>query len=556
MTSGDGRVISYSSFDKPTTITKGGNTVQFFYGPDRKRFKRVETTIAKGTVTTVYAAGKAYELIETAQGVTAKHYIGDFAVLSQTVSTGAVSTSYLHQDHLGSVDAITNDNGDVVQRMSFDAWGKRRETNWQPMGLAAIENFNTDITTRGFTGHEQIDSVGLIHMNGRVYDAELGRFLSADPNVQALDNLQNFNRYSYVLNNPLSYTDPTGFFFAKLFKAIGKAFGKIFSAIGRAFKKLLRSPIVRAIIQIVGCATTGPAGCAAITGAITAATGGSLGDALKAAAFSYLGSQIWGGVSDILKGAADVAKVLVHGVVNGAMAVAQGGNFAVGFLTGAIGKIGGLVSTNIFGPAGRQAGLLGRTFMAAAAGCAGAVIAGGKCANGAVTAAFAHLFNAEGLGKKMSLTELREAQLKAVIESGAFNMKGVKFVKYVPNLKDTGNASEFGEVWIGPAAFEGSTGWFLASVAHEIEVHVQRQAMPSRPAGTPNRWWLGEGHSIQGELMMEVEAYQYMIDNKSAFQYNKQEEFFIKAQHRIHYDQLNDANKNRVNNNDFSSYTK
>ncbi|MGH1353269.1 MAG: RHS repeat domain-containing protein, partial [Methyloligellaceae bacterium] len=155
MTSGDGRVISYSAFDKPTTITKGGNTVQFFYGPDRKRFKRVETTIAKGTTTTVYAAGKAYELIETAQGVTAKHYIGDFAVLTQTVSTGAISTSYLHRDHLGSVDAITNDNGDVVQRMSFDAWGKRRETNWQPMGLAAIENFNTDITTRGFTGHEQ-----------------------------------------------------------------------------------------------------------------------------------------------------------------------------------------------------------------------------------------------------------------------------------------------------------------------------------------------------------------------------------------------------------------
>ena len=55
-------------------------------------------------------------------------------------------------------------------------------------------------------------------MNGRVYDPQLGRFLSADPHVQAPDSVQGLNRYAYVQNNPLKYTDPSGFFFKKLLR--------------------------------------------------------------------------------------------------------------------------------------------------------------------------------------------------------------------------------------------------------------------------------------------------------------------------------------------------
>jgi RHS repeat-associated protein len=69
------------------------------------------------------------------------------------------------------------------------------------------------ITPRGFTGHEHVDHANVIHMNGRIYDPAIGRFMQADPMVQEVDNSQNFNRYSYVINNPLSYTDPTGYFF-------------------------------------------------------------------------------------------------------------------------------------------------------------------------------------------------------------------------------------------------------------------------------------------------------------------------------------------------------
>jgi len=63
--------------------------------------------------------------------------------------------------------------------------------------------------TRGYTGHEMDASTGLINMNARLYDPVLGRFLSADTIVPSAGNMQGFNRYSYALNNPLTYIDPT-----------------------------------------------------------------------------------------------------------------------------------------------------------------------------------------------------------------------------------------------------------------------------------------------------------------------------------------------------------
>ena len=65
-----------------------------------------------------------------------------------------------------------------------------------------------------------VNDFEVIHMGGRTYNPHLGRFMQADPFVQAPGNLQNYNRYSYVLNNPMSYTDPSGYFFKKLFKGI------------------------------------------------------------------------------------------------------------------------------------------------------------------------------------------------------------------------------------------------------------------------------------------------------------------------------------------------
>jgi RHS repeat-associated protein len=96
----------------------------------------------------------------------------------------------------------------IFKFSSFDAWGHRRNpNNWSQW-----ENGTSYITDRGFTGHQHMDLFGLINMNGRIYDPDLGRFISPDPYVQMPGNTQNFNRYSYALNNPLVYTDPSGEF--------------------------------------------------------------------------------------------------------------------------------------------------------------------------------------------------------------------------------------------------------------------------------------------------------------------------------------------------------
>ncbi len=287
--------------------------------------------------------------------------------------------------------------------MSFDAWGKRRETGWLPIGANGIVAFDTKTTTRGFTGHEMIDSVGLVHMNGRIYDPEIGRFLSADPHVQAPDNLQSWNRYSYVINNPLSLTDPSGFFFSGLFRAIGNFLSSVFRAIDNVVKVALSNPIVRALLQIVGCYFAGPA-CPLVTAAITLGAGGSIVDALKAGAFAFASMGIFDavgfqldGARAALGGAFGVVKAAVHGVIGGALSVAQGGSFLQGFASNAIGALTGSVADSV------TTNPLGNTLIVAAGGCAAAIVTGGKCAQGAVTAAFANLYNKFRLGSRTYL---------------------------------------------------------------------------------------------------------------------------------------------------------
>ena len=113
---------------------------------------------------------------------------------------------YLHRDYQGSIIAITNDTGAIVEKRQFDAWGAILKVQ---DGANNVLNGLT-ILDRGYTGHEHLQGIGLINMNGRLYDPKLHRFLQPDNYVQDASNTQNYNRYSYVLNNPLKYTDPSG----------------------------------------------------------------------------------------------------------------------------------------------------------------------------------------------------------------------------------------------------------------------------------------------------------------------------------------------------------
>jgi len=113
---------------------------------------------------------------------------------------------YSYSDSQGSLIALVHEGGSIIQRFAYDPWGARRDPNdW-----TAKDSRTSFIINRGYTGHEHLSVFGLINMNARLYDPALGRFLSPDPYVQTPDNSQNFNRYSYCLNNPLRYSDPTG----------------------------------------------------------------------------------------------------------------------------------------------------------------------------------------------------------------------------------------------------------------------------------------------------------------------------------------------------------
>ncbi len=126
----------------------------------------------------------------------------------------AEDTRYLLRDHLGGVVGFVNGTAIDVD-LGFDAWGCREEPGWSAtcMSTTSSATFTkiTGLTRRGFTGHQQADELELIHMNGRTYDTRLGRFMQADIVVQSPFDTQSYNRYSYLTNNPLNGTDPTGY---------------------------------------------------------------------------------------------------------------------------------------------------------------------------------------------------------------------------------------------------------------------------------------------------------------------------------------------------------
>jgi RHS repeat-associated protein len=93
---------------------------------------------------------------------------------------------------------VTNDIGTVVGEQRYSPYGETRFTS------------GTIYTDKLFTGQREITGLGIYHYNARFYSPKIGRFLSPDTIIPGYANPQNLNRFSYVLNNPLKYTDPTG----------------------------------------------------------------------------------------------------------------------------------------------------------------------------------------------------------------------------------------------------------------------------------------------------------------------------------------------------------
>jgi RHS repeat-associated protein len=212
MTSGRGATITWTSFNYPASIGNGSDTSSFSYTPDRQYWKQVSNYTSGGAATTIYVGG-LLEKVTSGGNTDYKHMIrtDNARIVVSRRSDGQNVSWYALDDHLGSNSVVTTQAGLIQMELSNDAFGARRAPNWQGSPTSSDWLNIAGTTRRGYTDHTMLDNLSLTHMNGRVYDQLLGRFLSADPYITEPGNTQGYNRYSYVLNKPLSFTDPSGF---------------------------------------------------------------------------------------------------------------------------------------------------------------------------------------------------------------------------------------------------------------------------------------------------------------------------------------------------------
>jgi len=300
---------------------------------------------------------------------------------------------------LGSITALSDEYGRIDKRFAYDPWGNRAQ-------LLDTHEGTGGALTRGFTDHEHLDDFGLIHMNGRIFDPVLARYLSADPIVQDSGDSQAYNRYSYCGNNPLNATDPSGYL-----------------TLDDVLRVVVVAVLVIAIAYSAGVAAGGMmtfngAVAAGAAGGFTAgfvgtlAYGGGLADAFAAgiqggiigaitAAATYgvgwwfdQGQGIWANSYVNWTG-----RTLSHAVVGGLSESAQGGQFRHGFYASAFSNgIMHIKGMEGFMDVNRNSSgwsVAARTATAALIGGTAAQLSGGKFVNGAATSAMQHLFNAE-----------------------------------------------------------------------------------------------------------------------------------------------------------------
>jgi RHS repeat-associated protein len=208
--------ISYNVFKSPYEIEEIGiDKIGFTYNDNNDRsamfYGSLDATILPKDRPNrkFYSADGTMEIKITPLGTEFITYLGGDAYSAPLlIKSNGVTQNYLylHRDYLGSIVAITDANATVLEKRLFDAWGSLISVQ----NGAGVALTGLTVLDRGYTGHEHLQSVALINMNGRIYDPKLHRFLQPDNYIQDPFDTQNYNRYSYVLNNPLKYTDPSG----------------------------------------------------------------------------------------------------------------------------------------------------------------------------------------------------------------------------------------------------------------------------------------------------------------------------------------------------------
>lgn len=203
---GDGeRNYTWDSDNRLTHLQGSNYQLQFRYS-GVSRYKQTKTK--NGSTETLYYLAEGHERVINGSTTEDRYAIrmGDRTVAMRIVKSASDNQlRYYHKDHLNSVSVITDGDGQVKERLNYRPFGERQDAK---NGQLISQTFSEQ--PHGFTGHEHLEG-GLIHMGGRVFDPKAGRFTSADPFVADPEMSQGWNRYSYVYNNPLRYTDPSGF---------------------------------------------------------------------------------------------------------------------------------------------------------------------------------------------------------------------------------------------------------------------------------------------------------------------------------------------------------
>jgi RHS repeat-associated protein len=387
---------------KEVRTNASGTRTTWTLHPDNQGGLGFEREIAPNGVQSnrhyVSAGGSAFAVLVTTGALPTLTAAQTAPVMLTTVA--AVKVEYWHKDQLGSLIATTDHAANVTGRFAYDPFGKRRYTSstYDTFG-ALIVDWTTDTNTgndRGFTGHEHLDDLGLIHMNGRVFDPLIGRFLQADPFIQAPNNLQTYDRFGYCMASPLICTDPSGY-----------------SWLSKTWHKLWRNPVVRAVIGIVVTYVTygtaseylaftaqvGQTGTVIGASAISGFVGGAVtGGTFKAGIQGAFSGVLFAGVGEAIQGTSafaggslgvsnPVGQVALHGVAGCIASASSGSKCGPGALSAAFSK-----TLAVAGATNTQNPVAG-TIVSAVAGGTASVLGGGKFANGAMTGSFSYLFN-------------------------------------------------------------------------------------------------------------------------------------------------------------------
>jgi RHS repeat-associated protein len=233
--SGLNRLYAWSAANLPVSVDVLTNGTaasanlrhEFMYGPERDRTREIVRSMSGTTIGAVqriiYSAESIEKEIDAVAGTTKiRTYLPLGLGFTEEVFTGTAipPTSsgipverFFHKDNLGSLVIVTDATQAVLQRMAYDPWGRRRqsnglEVNWQSLSAQSASN---TLNHKGYTDQEQLDDLSLVHLNGRMYDPMTGRMTSPDPTIPDPFDLQSLNRASYVRNSPMDKVDPTGF---------------------------------------------------------------------------------------------------------------------------------------------------------------------------------------------------------------------------------------------------------------------------------------------------------------------------------------------------------